>query len=89
MEAEKGIHDIAVDILKERLNDARAILKERYKGVRPFRQPKIPDREIYFNYAKLSDVEKMFYKQSFGEAWDMYESRMMKLEEKYRVGGNL
>jgi len=47
---EKGLHDLAVDVLKERLYIAQDILKERYKGVVPFRQEKIPDREQLYQY---------------------------------------
>ena len=81
--AEKvGVLDLAVDLLKERLNDGKALLKERYKGVRPFRQPQIPDRELLYNYLKLTDDQKMLYRQSFGGVWDMYEKKMEQIRSK-------
>ncbi len=83
--ADKGIHDIAVDTIKERLRDAQSLIRERYKGVRPFRQPEIPDRELLYDYLKLGDNDKEFYRQSMGESWSIYETKMEGLREKYNA----
>lgn len=53
MAKEKGLHDEAIDILKERLFDAADIVKERYKGVRTFRQEPISDKERILLYDRM------------------------------------
>lgn len=47
---EQSIQDLAVDILKERLRGAQALMKERYKKTRPFRKEPIPEREQLYLY---------------------------------------
>ena len=81
--ADKGVHDIAVDTLKDRLRDAQSLIRERYKGVRPFRQPEIPDRELLYDYLKLGDDDKEFYRQTMGDSWNIYERQMEELRGKY------
>lgn len=85
MAEELGIHDIAVNTLKDRLRDAQSLIRERYKGVRPFRQPEIPDRELLYNYLKLTDNDKEFYRQTMGESWDIYSRQMEELRGKYNA----
>lgn len=79
MTEERSLHDEAIDILKERLSDAATLLKERYKGVRPFRQQKVSNSERIDNYIRLDPEKKEFYRQQFGEAFDLYEQDIYKL----------
>ena len=81
--AELGIHDEAVEIMKERLSDAGAILRERYKGVRLFRQPEVPEREQLYQYLSMTQEARLFAMESFPEQWPQHEMKMDKLRRKY------
>ena len=78
-EANRGILDEAIDILKERLGDAKGIIREQYKGVRPFRYKPTPPREKIQHYLDLTDEQKEMYRQTFGEQFGEYERSMNEL----------
>jgi hypothetical protein len=82
---EKSVQDEAIDILKERLADAAIIIKERYKGTRPFRFEPPSERESLFNYLSMTPEQKIFARQSFGEAYDFYEQKMEALKKKFNA----
>ena len=80
---EVGIHEIAVNIMKERLEAGKLLIHQRYKGVQPFRKPPTPDREALYKYMSLSERDKVFGRHSFGDVFNEYENKMIKLQDKY------
>jgi hypothetical protein len=81
----QSIHDIAIDLLKERLNDARTLMNEDYKGVRPFRYQPPPERESLYYYMNMTPEQKQFAQQSFGDSYTVYEQKMELLKKKFKV----
>ncbi len=82
---DKSVFDLAVDLVKERLADARAVIHERYKGVRKFRVDPPPERQRLYEYLKMTPEDKEFGRQSFGDVYSVYEAQMQALKEKYNV----
>jgi len=79
----RGLHDIAIDMVKERLTDAREIIREDYKGTRPFRVEPPSERESLYRYLTMSPLMKDMARQSFGEAYSGYEQKMESLKQKF------
>ncbi len=82
---QKSIQDEAIDILKERIGDARAIMREQYKGTRPFRVQPPSERESLYRYMTMTPEQKLFARQSFGETYDFYEQKMESLKKKFNA----
>lgn len=80
---QQGIMDLAIDVMKERLNDAKVIVREQYKGTRPFRIEPPTGRESLYRYLSMTPEMKNFARQSFGEGYDIYEQKMEALKKKY------
>ena len=51
----KNQFDMATDILKERLNDAFALIKEEAHGTDPYRMERVPRKELVRLYNNLDE----------------------------------
>ena len=82
---ERSLNDLAVDIIKKRIAKTKEVIKERYKGTRPFRVQPPNERESLYKYMSMTPEQKNFARQSFGEAYDFYENKMEALKKKFNA----
>ena len=84
----KSLNDLAVDIIKERINTTRSLLKEQFKGTKPFRKEPADPIEQLYDYKKFreSGMEQEM-RQSVGDSpVDAYMDKMEKIARRYRHG---
>lgn len=80
----ENVFDDMFDGIYNILDELSTDIAKEFKGIRPFQQKRIPERELLYNYRKLSEEEKMLYQQSIPpELWHAYEKQMQKLGVKY------
>ncbi len=85
--AEPSIYDISTDDVKEIISLTRAYLKESFKGVKPYRQEPITQREALVIYDELTPDKKQWLLQQFGQESVLpYFSDMEKLKARYTGG---
>ncbi len=82
--AKQSEFDLATDMLKERIGLAQAEIKQRAKGVRPYRQVPISGREMLYNFSQITpDVIQEARLAMGNEAVDGYLLKMAKLARRF------
>ena len=86
---EKGIHDIATDLLKQRLNTAIDMIKKQYKGKKLYRkEPPDPRAQLYYYINEFTPQVEIQSRQSFGDGViDTYKMNMESLRLKFNSKG--
>ena len=85
MTKEVSFWDEVTDQLKQNLVDVRAEVREQFRGMPLYRQKRIPERDLLFNYMNLTQYQKDFYQQQFPSVWDKYVDKMEKLRRKHNA----
>ncbi len=85
---EKSIYDMVVTELLNRQKAVRVELSNRFRRTQPFHTEKVPDRELLYNYNKITPEMELSLRQSMGDdVMDDYKGKMVKLQEKYQGKG--
>jgi len=80
----ENVFDDMFDGIYNLLDEVSTDIAKEFKGIRPFQQKTIPPRELLYKYNKLTEGDKMLYKQSIPpELWNAYEQHMQQLGVKY------
>jgi len=79
-----NVFDIASDILKERLDLAKGIISQNFKGAKPYRKEPVAPRERLYWYSLMDEQTEANLRANFGDsAVDGYKLKMTQLKERY------
>jgi hypothetical protein len=83
----QSIQDKAIDLLKQRMLNAQKLLKEQYRGVRPFRKEPPSEREaLYYYLSEFTPQREFEARQFFGDdIVSAYVDKMERLRRKYNA----
>lgn len=79
VQVRKNIFDLAVDLLKERHGKAKALIEERFKGTKPYRQEKISADDAITEYMNLDPRVAEQLRQTAPREFNTYEMKMQDL----------
>ena len=79
-----NVYDLATDEIKLRLANVNELLKETFKGTKPYRKELVSPRERYFEYMNIPEQSKQFARQNFPQEMIAYEQEMQKIGNRYQ-----